>query len=59
MKKEDIELDGIRIAICRGQAICALMSGFSDDEDLDSEAVRSLGFQLFEKFKEIQVKLGL
>lgn len=58
-KKEDIDLDGIRIEICRGQAICSLMCGFSDEEDLDSEAVRSLGFQLLEKFSEIQRILDL
>lgn len=54
-----IDLDGIRVALCRGEAICSVMSGFSDEEDLDAESVRSLGFELFAKFKEIQNKLGL
>ena len=55
----DVDLDVIKLHVVEGMAICALMAGFSDDEDLDSAAVRALGIQMHEKFEKIRKSLNL
>ena len=57
--EEKIDLDEVRVAINEGMAICSLMRGYSDDDDLGVEAVRALGLQMQEKFQQISLSLGL
>lgn len=57
--EEKIDLDEVRVAINEGMAVCSLMRGYSDDDDLGAEAVRALGLQLQEKFQQISLSLGL
>lgn len=61
MMSEDksIDYDDLKINIEQGLSICCLMTGFSDDDDLGSKAVRALGLQLQEKFRQISLNLGL
>ena len=57
--EEKVDLDAVHVAINEGMAVCSLMRGYSDDDDLGAEAVRALGLQLQEKFQEISLSLGL
>lgn len=59
IEDKPIDYDDLKIKIEQGLAICCLMRGFSDDDDLGSEAVRALGLQLQEKFQQISLNLGL